>query len=124
MNLAEDAIREVSNRLDLELGAYRDQYSIGFGFRSDLLVPLQSQRSPMSLAIRGGLLGLALVTLAAAGPALLRWFSGGMERSDDESDMHLDPASINAVEQPRTLSNLLPLSAATPAPRNGHLATR
>lgn len=59
-DLAEDAVREISNRFDLELKGFRDQYTIGFGFRSAVLEPSRSTRSPARFAALGAAVGLLL----------------------------------------------------------------
>ncbi|MCU0768747.1 MAG: hypothetical protein MUD07_04925 [Burkholderiaceae bacterium] len=58
--LADDAVREISNRFDLELKGFRDQYTIGFGFRSAVLEPSRSTRSPARFAAMGAAIGLLL----------------------------------------------------------------
>jgi hypothetical protein len=73
----DDAIREVANRFALDLKAFKDQFSIGFGFRSPVLEPTRSLRSVAHFALAGMVLGF-LVGLALSG--LLAW--RGRTRND------------------------------------------
>ena len=67
LDLSDDTTREISNRFDLDLKGFRDQFSIGFGFRSPVLEPTRSSRSPLRLgligAAIGALIGLCLVLI-------------------------------------------------------------
>ena len=68
----DSALREISTRFDLDLKAFRDQFTIGFGFRSPVLVPQRSLRSPTRFAVLGGALGLLLALAWICTPTLLR----------------------------------------------------
>jgi hypothetical protein len=53
----DDAIREVANRFALDLKSFRDQFAIGFGFRSPVLEPSRSTRKvgqAAALGVMGG----------------------------------------------------------------------
>jgi hypothetical protein len=58
LDLSDDATREISNRFDLDLKGFRDQFSIGFGFRSPVLEPTRSSRSPLKLGLVGAVIGI------------------------------------------------------------------
>ncbi len=66
------ALREISTRFDLDLKGFRDQFTIGFGFRSPVLVPQRSLRSPTKFAVLGGALGLLAALAWILTPTLLR----------------------------------------------------
>ena len=66
------ALREISTRFDLDLKSFRDQFTIGFGFRSPVLVPQRSLRSPTKFAVLGGALGLLAALAWILTPTLLR----------------------------------------------------
>ena len=71
LDSSDDATKEVSNRFDLELKGFKDQFSIAFGFRSAVLEPTQSSRSPTKMALMGALAGLLAGVLLAIGLAFL-----------------------------------------------------
>ncbi len=71
LDSSDDATKEVSNRFDLELKGFKDQFSIAFGFRSAVLEPTQSSRSPTKMALMGALVGLLAGILIAIGLAFL-----------------------------------------------------
>jgi hypothetical protein len=77
----DDATRELSNRFNLELKSFKDQFSIGFGFRSPVLEPTRSSRSPTRFGIAGAaaglLLGLGLVAVLGARAGWRRWSATG-----------------------------------------------
>ncbi len=60
LDLSDDATREISNRFDLALKGFRDQFSIGFGFRSPVLEPTRSSRSPLKLGLIGAAIGVLI----------------------------------------------------------------
>jgi hypothetical protein len=66
------ALREISTRFDLDLKGFRDQFTIGFGFRSPVLVPQRSLRSPTKFAVLGSALGLLAALAWILTPTLLR----------------------------------------------------
>ena len=65
LDSSDDATKEVSNRFDLELKGFKDQFSIAFGFRSPVLEPTKSSRSPTKMALTGALVGLLAGILIA-----------------------------------------------------------
>jgi hypothetical protein len=77
----DDATRELSNRFNLELKGFKDQFSIGFGFRSPVLEPTLTSRSPIRFGIGGAaaglLLGLGLIAVLAARAGWRRWNATG-----------------------------------------------
>lgn len=70
LDLEDDVIRETSNRLDLDLKGFKDQFSIAFGFRSPVMEPTRSSRSAAKLGLLGAVLGLLLGVAAALIPLL------------------------------------------------------
>lgn len=54
----DDAIREVSNRFALDLKAFSEQFSMGFGFRSPVREPTRSMRNTAQFIAVGMILGL------------------------------------------------------------------
>lgn len=81
-DLSDDSVREVANRFALDLKAFRDQFSIGFGFRSPVLEPSRSSRSAALFAVAGALFGGLVGTLAAA---LLYWLRRSRSEVSAES---------------------------------------
>lgn len=85
----DDATREISNRFNLEIKGFKDQFSIGFGFRSPVLQPTRSSRSPIRFglagAVAGLLLGLGLITVSVA--------RAGWRRSESSRHVALVPAN-------------------------------
>lgn len=71
LNLEDDLVRETSNRLDLDLKGFKDQFSIAFGFRSPVMEPTRSSRSAAKLGLMGAALGLLLASVAALVPLLI-----------------------------------------------------
>lgn len=67
-----EQIREVSNRFDIELNGFKDQFSTGFGFRSAVLEPSTSKRSVFKVGAVAALLGLLLGLMLVWAPVLLR----------------------------------------------------
>ena len=85
LDLSDDATREISNRFDLDLKGFRDQFSIGFGFRSPVLEPTRSSRSPLKLGLIGAAIGVLIGLCFILIPILL---SGG-RRSTSWSQLSL-----------------------------------
>lgn len=71
LNLDEDLVRETSNRLDMDLKGFKDQFSIAFGFRSPVMEPTRSSRSAAKLGLMGAVIGLLLGMFGAMVPLLL-----------------------------------------------------
>ncbi len=90
----DDAIREVANRFALDLKAFKDQFSIGFGFRSPVLEPSRSLRSVGQFAVAGMALGL-LLGLALAGS--VAWWTRARQGLA-AVHVHVQPPVLKAAE--------------------------
>jgi hypothetical protein len=88
LDLSDDAVKEVSNRLDLDIKTFSDQYSIGFGFRSEVLSPSKTQRSATRFAASGAALGFLLALMVVLAPVLWRNLveQAAQPRVADEAD--------------------------------------
>jgi hypothetical protein len=88
LDLSDDAVKEVSNRLDLDIKTFSDQYSIGFGFRSEVLSPSKTQRSATRFAASGAALGCLLALMVVLAPVLWRNLveQAAQPRVADEAD--------------------------------------
>lgn len=71
LDLGDDPTREISNRLDLDLKGFKDQFSIAFGFRSPVMEPTRNARSAAKFGLAGAAAGLLLGMFAALTPLLL-----------------------------------------------------
>lgn len=90
LDMSDDATREISNRFDLDLKGFRDQFSIGFGFRSPVLEPSRSSRSPLKLGLTGAAIGL----LIGLGLVLIPTLLPGSRRSASARPMALAESSL------------------------------
>ena len=92
----DEAMREVANRFSLDLKGFRDQFSIGFGFRSAVLLPTRSIRSVTQFAGVGVMLGL-LVGACFAG--LLGWMAWWSREAGSARGARLSaPAALQGAE--------------------------
>lgn len=81
LDLNNEAIKEVATRLQLDLKNFKDLFAIGFGFRTPVLDPSSSLRSPGQFALVGAFLGLMLSALIAVAPVLF----GAIRRASQEA---------------------------------------
>jgi hypothetical protein len=76
-----ETTKEVSTRLQLDLKSFRDQFAIGFGFRTLVLDPGRSIRPPLQFGLIGAVLGLLFSGLLVTAPVLL----GAIKRAGTEA---------------------------------------
>jgi hypothetical protein len=76
-----ETTKEVSTRLQLDLKSFRDQFAIGFGFRTPVLDPGRSIRPPLQFGLIGAVLGLLFSGLLVTAPVLL----GAIKRAGTEA---------------------------------------